>query len=97
MSELNEKLLEAVENNSLKAIKSLIKEGADVNATNRNDDTALMYAAYKGDKQTGELLIENGADVDAINKNGYTALMYAKNNRHEEVIKLLTKEKKKNK
>ena len=40
-------------------------------------ETALMHAAWMGDKTTAELLIENGADINAVDNNGSTSLDYA--------------------
>ena len=52
----------------------LIKNGADVNQTNRDGGTALHGAAFLGHADTARLLIENGADVNAENYEGDTPL-----------------------
>ena len=53
-------------------------KGVDVNAKNKDGETALHYACrYLGRTiEITELLIKNGADVNALNNNGESALMY---------------------
>ncbi len=62
---------------SLYEVKSFIKAGADVNAKNENDDTALILAAGSGATEVVKILIKTGADVNAKNENGDTALILA--------------------
>lgn len=61
------------------ALRSLIREGADVNAAQADGATALHWAAYHGDAQLAELLLEAGADPSATNRNGSTPLWLAAN------------------
>jgi len=62
-----------------KAIR-LIKSGADVNATNANGTTPLMFAKTaafgSGDLRILNLLIASGADINAKDKHNKTALDY---------------------
>jgi ankyrin repeat protein len=60
---------------SLDAMKLLIEAGADVNAKNAFDATALMWAA--GDIDKVRLLLSKGADVKAKSKIGRTPLLLA--------------------
>jgi len=60
---------------SPEALRMLIDAGADVNAKNSFDATALMWAA--GDPVKARMLIEHGADVNARSKQGRTALIIA--------------------
>ena len=62
---------------SLEEIKELLKKGADVNASNKYGDTALMIASEKGHMDVVKCLAECGVDVNASNKYGRTALMVA--------------------
>jgi ankyrin repeat protein len=56
----------------------LLASGADVNARDLQEGTALLRAAGSfGNAQIVEALIEAGADVNAADKNGQTALMWA--------------------
>lgn len=63
-----------------------IKSGANVNAKDNGDYTALMWAAGKGHTETVNALIKAGADVNAKNKLGMTALIWAALNIHTENI-----------
>ena len=60
--------------------KLLAQPGVNVNmgdSTRCENNTALMYAAYKGSLQCVKVLIEAGADVNVGDKKGQTALSYA--------------------
>ncbi|HMB74377.1 MAG TPA: ankyrin repeat domain-containing protein, partial [Gammaproteobacteria bacterium] len=61
------------------ALRSLIREGADVNAAQSDGATALHWAAYHGDADLAELLLEAGADPSTANRNGSTPLWLAAN------------------
>lgn len=52
----------------------LIDSGANVNALNRNGESALHRAALRGDAQLVRLLLANGLDVNAQTKSGAAAL-----------------------
>ena len=82
-----EELLEAAKNNDLEKVKFLIDKGADVNAKDYFDMTALMYAV--DDYDITKLLIDSGADVNLIDINGKTALIYASQKGHLEVAEFL--------
>jgi len=61
-------------------VKELINAGADIEAKNFFDSTALMVAASVGESEVCKFLIGKGAKVDATDKYGCTALMYAAGN-----------------
>ena len=55
--------------------------GADVNAVNRNGETAMHGAAYRNRPKMVYLLVENGADIkiwNQKNKHGWTPLLIAR-------------------
>ena len=56
----------------------LLEHGADVNARNRDDGTALHAAAFFGRTETVKLLLEKGADTTLRNNMGGTAIAGAK-------------------
>ena len=68
--ELDEKLLDAINENNFEEVVKLITAGANVNAADEFGYTALMYAAEFHEKEIAKLLVEQGADVNAVNKQG---------------------------
>ncbi len=60
---------------SPEAMRILIDKGADVNAKNAFDSTALMWSVAEMPKV--RMLVEKGADVNAVSKLGRTAVMLA--------------------
>jgi ankyrin repeat protein len=70
-------LMHAAAIGSTDALRLLLASGADVNAKNQFDDTALILAADQMEK--ARLLIEKGADVNAVSKLGRTPLIVAAN------------------
>ena len=91
--EATEKLLSAWDKDIIKSttvdyIRLLISEGADVNASNKDGGTPLMYAAnYSSTTEIVTLLIEAGADVNARHHNdGWTVLFFSKT---PEIVTLL--------
>src|SRR5579864_7753098 len=66
-------LMYAAAYGSLEAMKVLISAGADVNAKNAFDATALLWSA--GDLAKVRFLVSKGADVNARSKQGRTPLI----------------------
>ncbi len=62
---------------AVEAVKIVLEAGADVNAVNYADDTALHGAAYRGENTIVELLVNRGAKLDVKNKKGFTPLRVA--------------------
>lgn len=60
---LNHRLLQATERGDLVAIRSLVAQGADVNATQNNGWTALMLAVQNTHTSVVSYLLTHGADV----------------------------------
>ena len=93
--DMTNRLLTAIKANSLKDVKRIVQEGANVNAANIADYSAtpLMYAAKHGYNQgIPQFLIEKGANVNAANELGWTPLIYAAaDNNNPEVVRLLLK------
>ena len=80
---------------------NLLKQGADVNATNDDGETTVLWAIEYGNLDVASLLLENGADVNAtINdhtNNGNTALIevicvYGNMNDVESKVELLLRQ-----
>lgn len=70
-------------------VRDLIKAGADVNWTNENGATCLLYAASRDRQEIAQLLLESGADVNKREKLGSTALHRAASRGHLAMVQLL--------
>ena len=60
--------------NSKEVIQAIIDHGADVNATNRDNCTALMFACHKGNEEIINILLKAGADPSIADGDGDTCL-----------------------
>lgn len=72
-------------------VRFLIEKGADVNAYDKNGNTALISAARYGLADNVQTLIGKGADVNAKNNGGVRALTYAAMDGYTDVVRLLIK------
>jgi len=79
----------AVRNGDIDQIKYLIKQGADVNAKDRNGNTALHGAVYKGHKEIVNLLLVREADINAKNYKQETVFHLAALKGHTAIVKAL--------
>ena len=70
--------------------RTLLKNGADVNAAQGDGMTALHWAARNGDAELAQMLLYAGANVKATTRlGGYTPLMMAADQGHATVIAAL--------
>jgi len=88
------KLIEAVENGNLEIVKDLLSLGANVDVSDNDGNTALMYAAKNKDNSVNieiiDILLLNNANFRKKNDEGMTALMIAASfNNNSEVIDAL--------
>ena len=79
-------------------ISSLVKEGVNVNAKNRNKNTPLIIALYNESNNDFkstivQTLLDNGADPCIVNKEGKTALDIAIEKSLDDCVKLLSDKK----
>ena len=81
-------LRDAVSQGDVKALRRLLKRGADVHAKDWWGLTALHWAADRGRADLVKLLLKKGADANAKDKDGKTPLDLA---RKEEMRALLLK------
>ena len=74
-----ERLLYAAKNNDIITIKRLLAkaEGININAKDKDGNTALMLAASLAKKDIIKALLDAGADVNVKNKQHNTALIIA--------------------
>ena len=84
-----ENLLQAVRGNDYAAVGYLLGQGADVNQSAPNGETALIIAAEKGYAPLAAILLQAGADPGRADKFGRHALAVAAGKGHLEVIRTL--------
>ena len=76
--------------NRLKAVQSLLRHGADVNAPGLWGRTPLLFASDWGCPEIARWLIEHGADVNAkASEDQYTSLHIAASRGHLEIVRIL--------
>ena len=75
MQDVNSQLVEAGRQGDARNIEGLLAAGAEVDAKDEKDITALLYASSEGHSASVEALLDAGADVDAQANDGMTALM----------------------
>ncbi len=84
-------LLEAARKGDQAAVRSLLQQRADVNATQPDGSTALAWAVHRDDQDMADLLISAGANVNAENSFGVAPLSLACSNANAPMVqKLLT-------
>ena len=70
-------------------VELLLKEGANVNATDEDSNTPLILASGSGGLAIAIMLLAEGAGVNAVNKDGETALLRAASFRIPEIVEVL--------
>src|ERR1700730_3969409 len=85
------RLVDAGKNRDRAAVRSLMDQHVNVNATQADGTTALAWAANRDDLETADLLIRAGAKVNAANDYGVTPLSLACTNRSAAIIDRLLK------
>jgi ankyrin repeat protein len=82
-------LADAAEKKDGAKIAVLLKNGADLNATQADGMTALHWAVYHDDSSLATLVIKAGANAKAANRYGVTPLSVACTNGNAEIVSLL--------
>ncbi|VVB10682.1 unnamed protein product [Arabis nemorensis] len=75
----------AVEQNSLDALKDIVKYGGDISLPDSNGTTALHRAVSEGNMEIVKFLLEQGADMDMPDVYGWTARALAEHQGHEDI------------
>jgi rhodanese-related sulfurtransferase len=70
-------------------VDELIALGADLEARNTDNNTALWLACFGGEAEVVQRLIAAGARIDHQNDNGATALMYCASSGRDALVELL--------
>jgi len=73
----------------IEKVRSLITEGADVNARDKKRETPLYLAIQSGHTDVAQLLIDKGADVDAKGGRWWTPLHLAARFGHTDIVRVL--------
>src|SRR5262245_61372149 len=82
-------LISAVKSGDATAVRTLLQQGANVNATEADGATALHWASYRDDLASADALLRAGANVNAANDLGATALWMASMNGSEAMVRRL--------
>jgi ankyrin repeat protein len=89
--ELFTPLLAAVAHGQAEVVKRILDvPGVNVNLANSLNQTALMFAAARGDESTVLLLLSRGADRWVLDKQGYIATAWAES-RNRDAIAIILK------
>jgi ankyrin repeat protein len=82
-------LIDAARNADRDGLRTLLKQGANVNAGSVDGTTALHWASYRDDLESADLLIRAGANVNAANDLGATPLWNASLNGSTALVRRL--------
>ncbi|MFT5432753.1 MAG: ankyrin repeat protein [Myxococcota bacterium] len=81
---------EAAESGDLELVRSLVRDGADVNAAQGDGTTALHWAAMRGDAEMATVLMYAGAHAESTTRlGGYTPLHLASQAGHDGAVEAL--------
>jgi ankyrin repeat protein len=81
---------EAAGSGNIEKVEALLKDNPKlVSSKDREERTALHWAANYGKKAVAELLLAKGANVNAKSWHGLTPLHYAVTNGHKTTVELL--------
>lgn len=90
---LEGELFHAAEKDNAEAIESLLKQGASVQARDRQGRTVLHRLAngysYSQNDRACEVLLKNGADITARDAQGNTPLILAAGHTHRDMVRQL--------
>ncbi len=81
--------VKSAKENRMEDFQRLLKQGANVNASDERGYTALIWVAGRGNLNAAQKLLDAGADINAKTVDNVTALIRAASWGHFEVVKLL--------
>ena len=70
-------------------VRVLLANGADIDALDEDQRTAISLAAKEGHLQASKLLIDEGASIEIADVDGMTPLSWAVNNSDDPMLQLL--------
>lgn len=74
---INQEVIEAAKKGDTLVVRSLLAEGAQVDAGDEDGTTALMWAADGGHDATVQVLLASGAEINARDRSGYPVILFA--------------------
>jgi len=81
---------DAAQSGNVTAVRTLLREGEDVNASQGDGMTALHWAAYQGDLELVDVLLYAGANLEATTRiAGYTPLLIGARTGHGAAVEAL--------
>jgi ankyrin repeat protein len=83
------RIVDAMARQNREAVRTLMKQGVDVNSRAADGTTALHWAAHWDDLEAVELLLKAGARIDATDDHGVTALSLAAENASLRMVEAL--------
>lgn len=87
--DLNKQLLIASQNGDLRKVRSLAFQSADVNVSDQDGWTPLLWAAMNGYPEVAQFLLASRANPNTRNKYGWTPLMWAAGQGYDEIVRSL--------
>ena len=81
-------LIEAVKDNNIESVQTIIAGGGDLNSVDEYGRTALIWAADEGFVECVKILLEANADVNKADDDGWTSLIWASSRAHVECVKV---------
>ena len=87
--ETGTRLIEAVKQEDVEAVRALLKQGANVNATERDGSSALHWAAQRNNLRLVNLLLDAGANSNAASRYHVSPLYLAALNGSAGIIERL--------
>eukprot|EP00483_Globobulimina_turgida_P003926 UN03934 len=84
-------LFNAVNDNDVKTLETLLNSGSDINTIGPGEQTPLMFAVLGGKLESVKYLLSKGADTSIAEKDGYTPMHGAGFQGRYEIAKELIK------